>query len=504
MSTKYFSTEPVWGASIPKPEGFSSLPGSAEADVVIIGAGITGISTAYNLSKKGLKVIVLDSGETGKGTTGSSTGNLYVPTAQFHSILSKHGQEGLFAVVSARTAALAYIEERIKEFSIDCGFRKVPWFYFTGKKSGINEIEKEYNAMKSGGLTVLDALTADFPFKVKAAVRVNMQAQFNPLQYVQKLAAAINGGNCSIYENTRVTNIKDGNPCYVETTRGTVTAGYVVQATHTPKGIYGVHAMMEVYREFAIAVKLNGQLPEDGIYWDHEGKDKYSVRTYTSPAGSYLIVLDDSYKVGHMERTRRGFKKIEKYARSIFDVNEVSYLWAAQNYSPADYIPFIGTSPLQKNVFIATGFSADGLIYGTAGSMIISDLITGVMNPWAKTFDPVRLSPIASMKTIKGNLDVTANLISDYILKSHDEELSSIRKGESRIVNYNKEKAAAFRDNDDRLHVVSAACPHMGCIVHWNNAEQSWDCPCHGSRFDVDGKIIEGPAFNDLKQFLIG
>jgi Rieske Fe-S protein len=131
-------------------------------------------------------------------------------------------------------------------------------------------------------------------------------------------------------------------------------------------------------------------------------------------------------------------------------------------------------------------------------------MITGVMNPWAKTFDPVRLSPIASMKTIKGNLDVTANLISDYILKSHDEELSSIRKGESRIVNYNKEKAAAFRDNDDRLHVVSAACPHMGCIVHWNNAEQSWDCPCHGSRFDVDGKIIEGPAFNDLKQFLIG
>jgi Rieske Fe-S protein len=407
-------------------------------------------------------------------------------------------------VVSARTAALSFIEDRIKEFSIECGFRRVPWFYFTGKKSGISEIEKEYNAMKSGGLTVLDALTAEFPFKVKAAARVNMQAQFNPLQYVQKLAVAINGGNCRIYESTKVTNIKDGKPCVVETSRGTVKAGYVVQATHTPKGVYAVHAMMEVYREFAIAVKLKGQLPEDGIYWEHEGKDKYSVRTYTSGAGSYLIVLGDSYKVGHMEKTRRGFKKIEKYARSIFDVEEISYLWAAQNYSPADYIPFIGTSPLQKNVFIATGFSEDGLIYGTAASMIISDMITGVMNPWAKTFDPVRLSPVASMKTIKENLDVTANLISDYILKSHEEELSSIRQGESRIVLYNKEKAAAYRDNENKLHVVSAACPHLGCIVHWNNAEHSWDCPCHGSRFDVDGKIIEGPAFGDLQQFLIG
>jgi glycine/D-amino acid oxidase-like deaminating enzyme/nitrite reductase/ring-hydroxylating ferredoxin subunit len=504
MAKTYYSTESVWSASIPKPEHFGSLPGDLKADAAIIGGGITGISTAYNLIKKGLKVIVLEAGETGKGTTGSSTGNLYVPTAQFQQVLSKHDNEALNAVISSRTAALGFIEDRINEFGIDCAFRRVPWFYFTGKKSGIKHVEDEYNAMRTGGLTVLDTLTPDFPFEIKVSTRVNMQAQFNPLQYVQKLAAAIAGENCRIYENTRVTDVKDGKPCIVETTNGTVQADFVVQATHTPKGVYAVHAMMEVYREFAIAAKLKGEYPEDGIYWDLEGKNKYSVRTYNSPAGSYLLVLDDSYRVGHMEKTQKGFKKIEKYIRAHFDVEEIIYRWAAQNYSPADYIPFIGTSPLQRNVFIATGFAADGLIWGTAASMMISDLITNVMNPWAKTFDPKRLAPVASMKTIKENLDVTAQLISDYILKSHEEELSSIKNAESRIVEYNKEKAAAYRDNDGKLHVVSAACPHLGCLVHWNNAEHSWDCPCHGSRFDIDGKFIEGPAFSDLKKFLIG
>lgn len=504
MSKIYYSTESVWSASVPKPERFGSLHGDLKADVAIIGGGITGISTAYNLLKKGLKVIVLEAGETGKGTTGSSTGNLYVPTAQFQQILRKHDKEALNAVISSRSAALGFIEDRINEFGIDCAFRRVPWFYFTGKKSSIKHIENEYSAMRTGGLTVLDTLTPDFPFEIKVSTRVNMQAQFNPLQYVQKLAAAIVGENCQIFENTRVTDVKDGKPCIIETTNGTVKADFVVQATHTPKGVYAVHAMMEVYREFAIAAKLKGKYPEDGIYWDLEGKNKYSVRTYDSPVGSYLIVIDDSYQVGHMEKTQKGFKKIEKYVRANFDVEEIAYRWAAQNYSSADYIPFIGTSPLQRNVFIATGFAADGLIWGTAASMMISDLITNVMNPWAKTFDPKRLTPVASMKTVMENLDVTARLISDYVLKSHEEELSSIKNAESRIVEYNKEKAAAYRDNDGKLHVISAACPHLGCLVHWNNAEHSWDCPCHGSRFDIDGKFIEGPAFSDLKKFLIG
>ncbi|HEX2976860.1 MAG TPA: FAD-dependent oxidoreductase [Bacteroidales bacterium] len=504
MSKEYFSTESVWSASIRETEDFGPLPGDMDADVVVIGAGITGISTAYLLAAAGLEVIVLESGKTGKGTTGSSTGNLYIPTAQFQSIVSKNGTEGLNAVVTARSAGLHFIEDRINEFGIECAFKKVPWYYFTQKKSNVKEIEKEHKVMSSAGLKVADAFIAGFPFDARAISRLDSQAQINPLQYVQKLAAAIYRESCRIYEDTKVLEIKDGNPCIVSTTHGTLKAKYVVQATHTPKGIYAAHAMMEVYREMAVAAKLKSALPEDGIYWDYDGTEKYSVRTYNSPAGPFLIVLDNSYKTGQKERNETGFKKIEKYIKKIFDVEEISYMWAAQMYKPADYLPFIGNSPLQKNVFIATGFSADGLVYGTAAAIIISDLITGISNPVAKVFDPKRFGAAVSTKTLKENIDVTAHLISDYILKGYEEELSGIRMGESRIVEYNKQKAAAYRDHDGVLHVVSAVCTHLGCLVHWNNAEKSWDCPCHGSRFSYEGKLLEGPAINDLQKYLTG
>lgn len=504
MPKDYFSTESVWSASIREIDDFGPLAGDTDADVVIVGAGITGISAAYQLAKAGLEVVVLESGKTGKGTTGSSTGNLYVPNAQFQSILSKHGTEGLDAVVKARSAGLHFIEDRINEFGIECAFKKVPWYYFTQKKSNVKEIEKEHKAMISAGLKVADAFIAGFPFNAEAISRLDSQAQINPLQYVQKLAAAINRESCRIYENTKVLDIKDSDPCIVSTDHGTVKAKYVIQATHTPKGVYAAHAMMEVYREMAVAARLKSDLPEDGIYWDYHGSEKYSVRTYHSPAGSFLIVLDNVYKTGQKERNEPGFKKIEKYIKKHFDVEELSYMWAAQMYSPADYLPFIGNSPLQKNVFIATGFSADGLVYGTAAAIIISDFINGIANPVAKVFDPKRLGAAVSAKTIKENIDVTAHLISDYVLKGYDEELSGIRNGESRIVQYNKQKAAAYRDHEGVLHVVSGVCTHLGCLVHWNNAEKTWDCPCHGSRFSYEGKLLEGPAFNDLQKFLTG
>jgi len=172
------------------------------------------------------------------------------------------------------------------------------------------------------------------------------------------------------------------------------------------------------------------------------------------------------------------------------------------NYAPADDIPFIGSSPLEENVYIATGFSADGLVYGTAASIIISDLITGKPNSWAKTFDPKRFTPVASAKKILNeNLDIVTNFIKDYFLKGTEKEFENIRAGEGRIVEYKGEKSAAFRDEQGGLHVVSAKCPHMGCIVHWNNGEKSWDCPCHGSRFSVDGIILEGPAYGDLEKY---
>ncbi|HEX2970029.1 MAG TPA: FAD-binding oxidoreductase [Bacteroidales bacterium] len=389
-------TKSIWEAFVAETKGFTTLNEDIHADVAIIGGGITGISTAYNLSREGKKVVVLEAGRVGMGTTGSSTGNLYIPTGQFHTILSKHGEDVLSDVTLSRAAALTFIEDRINEFGIDCGFQRVSWNYFSPGKKGSKEIENEFEAIKNSGLNISDSPPPGFPFGMSSIVSVDLQAQFNPLQYVKKLAAAIDGGNCRIFENTRVTNIREYDPCYVETTGGIVKADKVVQATHTPKGIYLVHAQMEVYREYAIAARLKENIPVPGIYWALDGKDKYSIRTYSTDAGDYLIVLGDSRKVGHKELTEESFIKVEEFVRKHFNVGEISYLWAAQNYSPADYLPYIGTSPMEANVYIATGFSADGLIYGTAASIIISDLIAGKENAWAKTFDPKRFNPKAS------------------------------------------------------------------------------------------------------------
>ncbi|HLN21097.1 MAG TPA: FAD-dependent oxidoreductase [Bacteroidales bacterium] len=498
--SKYYANGAVWGSATSGSESYEPLMRGDRVDVAIIGGGITGITAAFNLVKRGLKVAVIEAGKVGMGSTGSSTGNLYVPTGKFHTILSKHGQKTLDEVIRSRSSALEFIADRVAEFSINCSFHRVPWYYFATKEKDAREIDKERDAIKSSGMETIDNVPSGFPFPVKSVIKVENQAQFNPLQYVKKLAASIAGENCRIYENSRVTAVTDGDPCLVETHMGVITAGKVIHATHTPKGIYAVHAMMEVYREYAVAARLNVQL-EPGIYWLNDENEKYSIRTYTNETGSYLIVLDDKHKTGHKEDTTTSFAKIGDYIKSVFNTEDIIYRWAAQNYSPADNLPYIGTSPLQKNTYIATGFEADGLVYGTAAAMIISDIITGRLNSSSAVYDPKRFTPAASAKkTLKENLDVITHLVNDYVIKE-PAKLSSIMRGEGRIVEIKGKMAAASRDDSGNLQIVSAVCPHLGCQVHWNIAEKSWDCPCHGSRFAADGSFLEGPAFSDLEKF---
>lgn len=497
--SNYQSTSSVWSSASYENREYPALEQGDVVDVAIIGGGITGITAAWNLVRAGLKVAVIEQGRIGMGSTGYSTGNLYIPTAKFHSILSKHDKTALDAVIKSRAAAMVFIEDRIREFNIECDYSRVPWYYFATRETDVEEIDNERSALKYVGYESVDSVPSGFPFPVESVIKIENQAQFNPLQYVKALAAAIEGERCRIYENSRVTAITDGEPCLVETHKGVITAAKVIQATHTPKGVYGVHAMMEVFREYAVAAKL--KIPfEPGIYWMREGSEKYSIRTYTNETGSYLIALSETYKTGHKENTRQNLARIEEYIRSLFSTDEFIYRWAAQNYSPADNLPYIGSSPLQKNTYVATGFAADGLVFGTAAAMILSDIITGRYNPYARVFDPKRFTPAASAaKTVKENIDVITHLISDYIIKSPD-DLNTIQRGEGKIVEYKGKKGAASRDEAGNLHVVSAVCPHLGCIVHWNNAEKSWDCPCHGSRFKADGRFIEGPAFSDLSE----
>ena len=282
MATEHYHRQSLWGATT-EFQGFSPLPGYLDVDVAIVGAGITGMTTAYLLAKAGKRVAVLEAMQVGKGTTGSSTGNLYAPVDErLYRVASKHVDSALRTVVNSRTEAVDFIGQRVQEFGIDCEFNRVPWYLFATDSSQTPQIAQERNAARKAGLPVTGEVPAGFPYKAEAVAHVAGQAQFNPLKYVQGLAVAIAGENCRIYENTKVLQVEDGEPCIVHTDRGQVRVAKVVMATHTPKGVYAVHSAMEAYREYAMAVRLKGDLPAAGTYWHLQQGHHYSVRPYSN------------------------------------------------------------------------------------------------------------------------------------------------------------------------------------------------------------------------------
>ncbi len=507
MAADHKTNRAVWNTS-DTASTFPQLNQDIEVDVVVVGAGITGLTTAYLLYQHNLKVAVVEQENVGKGTTGSSTGNLYAPIDErLFTIESKHDEKTMREVAASRTAATDLIEKIARDLNIDCDFVRAPWHLFeNGSHPGEDKkVIQEFEAAKKIGLPTSNQIPANFPLPVNTITTIANQAQFNPLKYVQGIATFLKSTACEIYEQTRVVEVKDGKTCEVITNRGSIKAKKVVMATHTPKGIYGVHTAMQVKREYAMAVKLRDGLPAPGIYWHALGSQQYSIRPYKNEEGEFLIVLGEPHKVGEKENNETCFEKIEAYIRKHFNVEKIVYKWAAQNYKPADNIPYIGSTPLERNIYIATGFAADGLVYGTLAGMIISDLIAGKENKWGEIYDPKRFTPAASATSfIKENFTVAKHLLKDYIFYGKADALQEIKPGEGKTIKLDNERLAAYRDESGTIHTVSAICPHMGCVVHWNQAEKSWDCPCHGSRFSTDGKVLEGPAIHDLAKPKLG
>lgn len=497
------STYSIWKDKAEE-TSFAPLRQDIDVDVAIVGGGITGLTAAYILSRSDKKVAVLEARKIGEGATGSSTGNLYctIGSPGLHNVKSKFDEKKIKEVVESRAAAVDFIEERVREFDIDCDFKRVPWALFTENNEGKSFVEKEKNAAIEAGLTV----TQNFgiPLKIEDGFTIENQAQFNPLEYVKGLAKNIKSANCLIYELTKVTDVTEGETCTVETAGGKVKAQQVIMATHTPKGIYAVHMSLGPYREYAVGVKLKGGYPEAGIWWNMLSQEHYSMRIYDTSKGRILMVLGETHKVGQKENNQECFKNLEHYIRERFDVASVEFTWSAQQFKAADGIPYIGLSTGNSKTYIATGFSADGLTYGTLAAMIIADEISGKENKWSKTYDASRITPLASAKEfVKENVNVVYEFIKDRLTKKEADAFGEIGVGKGEVMNIDGKKHGVYRDESGKLHIVSAVCTHMGCINHWNDVEQSWDCPCHGSRFSIDGEVLEGPAYTALKKLFV-
>ncbi|MBL1266096.1 FAD-dependent oxidoreductase [Candidatus Methylomicrobium oryzae] len=480
---------------------YPPLQNDLHVDVAIIGGGMTGLTAAHLLAGAGKSVALLEAWRVGGGTTGFSTGNLYATVEErMHAICSKFDSETAHAVAASRTAAIGHIENLVHRLAIDCDFHRRPWRLISEIPQNNKILEKEFHACREAGLDAYLETSTPLPFDISRALRIENQAQFNPMRYAKALAAEIIKAGGSVFERTPVLRIKEGSPHSLYTENGTVTADKIIHATHSPKGVRFVHTLMGVHREYAIAVKLNSNNYPEGIFWVMSRPHQHSIRAYTDSRGeSFLLVLGEPHKVGHKKDNESCFRNLEAYAGARFDVKSVDYRWSAQNYRSADGLPYIGALDEKTGVYIATGFATDGLTYGTLAAMIISDLILDNENPWAKLYDPRRHNPLKSAgRFIKENVHVFMDYMHDLPYRAEAKIVSDIRPDEGKTVVIKGEKFAVYRDEAGVLHQVSAVCTHMKCIVNWNAEAKSWDCPCHGSRFTVDGRVIEGPAMIDL------
>jgi glycine/D-amino acid oxidase-like deaminating enzyme/nitrite reductase/ring-hydroxylating ferredoxin subunit len=353
------------------------------------------------------------------------------------------------------------------------------------------------DAARKAGLAAEFVRESSLPFPIQGAIKLENQAQFHPRKYLLGLAQLVDCDGSHVWEQTQALKVEEGEPCQVTTNRGVITADKVVMATHFPfQDPAAYFARMEPHRSYVLAVTLDGPAPE-GMYITPDSS--HTIRRQPMADGRELLLVGgEGHKTGKADDTQERYARIEAWARKHFPVREVLYSWSTQDYETFDRIPFIGpASPLSKHLYVATGFKGWGMTSGTLSGLILCQTLTGHESPWAKVFNPnrVELTGVASM--VKANLEVAKDFVVDHLARSKREEVAP---GEACIVKTDEGEEAVYRDPAGTVHAVSPICTHMGCKVHWNPAELSWDCPCHGSRFGFDGAVLEGPAQKPLEK----
>jgi glycine/D-amino acid oxidase-like deaminating enzyme/nitrite reductase/ring-hydroxylating ferredoxin subunit len=489
----------LWVATSPRTlAGPDTTDGPVEGsyDVVVIGGGITGLTTARLLAREAASVAVLESDRLCSGVTAYTTAKV---TALQRTVLSeivdRHGAERAAMYAEANRDAVELVAELTADDDIACGLERAPACTYTETRPDL--VEAEHEACTTAGLaTRLDALT-ELPFEVDAAVWLDDQVQLHPRQYCLGLAEAIERDGGAVFEGVRALDVDTSSEgCVVTTNQGVMRSGVVVMATLLPFVNAGAFfARAHAHRSHALAVHSSGSRCR-GMYISAEGPTR-SVRS--TPDG-WMVVAGESHKVGRDDDTRSRYDALETWTRSRFDVQAVGYRWSAQDYETVDGLPYVGeATPRNDKLRIATGFRKWGMSNGTAAARMLSDAILGRTSPWEKAFDATRLAPGASIrKLVSENLEVGKRFVADRIGGLHPRAADDLAPGEGDVVSLDGSTVGGYRDDDGQLHAVNPTCTHLGCRVTFNTAERSWDCPCHGSRFDVDGRVLQGPAVEDL------
>lgn len=472
---------------------YPALSGELTVDVAVIGAGITGLTTALLLKRAGLRVAVVEAGRVGHGASGNNTAKVSALQATVYSELStKHGRETAAGYAEANRAGVETLAGIVDQEGIECDLRRRPAVTYAHTEAERAGVAAEFEAAGQAGLPVVHDPDIDLPFPVYGAVRLDDQLSVHPVRYLRGLAAAVAGDGSQVYEHSRVLRVRGDR---LHTGGGTVLAERIVVATHAPlldRGAY--FARLEAVRSYCVAARLRSGSPPE-VLAINAGDPVWSIAS----AGDLLILSGQGHPTGERGVDAGRYLALEAFARDHWDVAEITHRWSAQDLYAYDGLPLVGPYlPRSRNLYVATGYRKWGLAMASAAATLLTDTIAGRTHPWAALFSPHRLSLRDAPHLAKLNATVATKFVGDRLRPGEVADPEAVPRGEARVLRDGLEQTGVYRDEQGGLHAVSLRCTHLGCLLRFNGAETSWDCPCHGSRFDVDGAVLTGPAVKPL------
>ncbi|MDQ1276491.1 MAG: hypothetical protein QG610_2069 [Euryarchaeota archaeon] len=470
--------ESYWVATT-RESNYPALPGDIRVDVAIIGGGIVGITSAFLLKEAGVSVAVIEADRILKGTTGHTTAKI---TSQhsliYDRLMSEFGRGKAKQYAESNQEAIDRIEYIARSWNIDCDFSRKPAYVYADSEASAQKIIDEVRAARSLGLPASFEGDLPLPFKTYGSVRFSNQAQFHPRKYLCALAKEIEGSGCYIFEKTRALGIEGGGPVIVKTDRGNITAENIIQATHFPilDKPGELFKKLKQSMSYVLGVYIEEPFPE-GMFINSEEPAR-SLRSQPTEKGEMVLVVGDGHNTGHGNPTYEHYRHLDEWIKSVYRVRSIDYRWLTEDVMSEDRIPLIGRlTPDSEHLYLATGFNKWGMTGGTAAAIILTNMVLGRDNPWTEVYDPSRSGQESQF----------------YI-----DDISGIEPGKGTVIEKGEEKIAVYRDPQGVLYTLNPACRHMGCDVSWNDAEKTWDCPCHGSRCNARGEVIYSPAVYGL------
>jgi glycine/D-amino acid oxidase-like deaminating enzyme/nitrite reductase/ring-hydroxylating ferredoxin subunit len=491
-----------WQTAIQQKPAAAVLYGADQFDVLIVGAGITGVTAGLLLQKAGKKVLIVDAHRPGFGTTGGTSAhiNTFADTT-YTEAESAFGKDGSQLFADAINEGFALIKNNINQYNISCDYEEKPGYLYAEDDDQAKQLDDVYEGAQQVGVAADYTQDVPTPLNYVKALLFERQAQFHPLKYLQGLLAEFTSIGGKLLENSMIDDVsKDGETYIAKAGELTMKAKSIIYATHIPPKITSFSFKCAPYRSYVIAVKLKNNDYPDALIYDMQEPYHY-FRTHEIDGNKLLLIGGNDHKTAH-DDPETSFSDLEKYVNDHHAVASVEYRWSSQYYVPVDGFPYIGQMPgAPDGTYCATGYNGNGMMLGSIAAKIISDLVLGVESKYEKVFSASRIKPIDGFtEFVKENADVAYHFIADRFKVKEADSLKQMANDTGKVVEVDGEKVAAYRDENGELHTLSPVCTHAGCIVNWNQEEKSWDCPCHGARYDIDGKVLTGPADRDLQQ----